>query len=124
MIYGIGIDLVEIERLREVIGKWGERFLGRIFTEGEIAYCKGKTDIYPSMAIRFAAKEALIKAVGGGAQVSFRDIEIISVDGGKPRLEVRGKLREFFDKEGIRGVHLSLSHEKDYGAACVVLERD
>lgn len=123
MIYGIGIDIVKVERMKQVVEKWGDRFLQKVFTEGEISYCYQKKEPFLSLAVRFAAKEALIKAIGSIDSVSLRDIEVINIDMGKPIIKVRGKLDEFFRKHMIKNVHLSLSHEHDYGIACVVLEK-
>jgi len=123
MIYGIGIDIVKIERMKIVVEKWGRRFLERVFTDGEISYCYEKKEPFLSLAVRFAAKEALIKAVGSIEYVSLRDIEVVNVEAGKPLLRVRGKLGDFFQEQLIKNVHLSLSHEHEYGIACVVLEQ-
>lgn len=123
MIYGIGIDLVKIQRMKEVVEKWGQRFLERVFTKGEIAYCYEKKEPYLSLAVRFAAKEALIKAIGSAVPVSLTDIEVMNVETGKPLLKINGKLEEFFQEKSIIHVHLSLSHEHEYGVACVVLEQ-
>jgi holo-[acyl-carrier protein] synthase len=123
MIYGIGIDLVKVERVRQVVERWGGKFLEKVYSADEVAYCYRRKDPYLSLAVRFAAKEALIKAVG--APVSMRDIEVVSgPGGGKPALKAGGKLKAFLDNLNISSAHLSLSHEKDYGLACVVLERD
>ena len=123
MIYGIGIDIVKIERMREASERWGRRFLERVFTESEISYCLEKKDPYLSFAVRFAAKEALIKAIGSEIPVSMREMEVVNFGGGKPEIKTSGRLREFFGEKGIAFAHLSLSHEKEYGVACVVLER-
>lgn len=122
MIYGIGIDIVRIERMRTVVERWGQRFLKRVFTKNEISYCYEKKEPYLSLSVRFAAKEALVKAVGSGAPVSLTDIEVMNMDSGKPLIKVNGKLKEFFNVNSIKNAHLSLSHEHDYGVACVVLE--
>jgi holo-[acyl-carrier protein] synthase len=122
MIYGIGIDIVKIERMRTVVEKWGQRFLKRVFTKDEISYCYEKKEPYLSLAVRFAAKEALVKAVGSAAPVSLTDIEVMNMDSGKPLIKVNGKLKDFFNVKSIKNAHLSLSHEHDYGVACVVLE--
>jgi holo-[acyl-carrier protein] synthase len=124
MIYGIGIDIVKIERMRTVVKKWGQRFLQRVFTKSEISYCYYKKEPYLSLAVRFAAKEALVKAVGSAAPVSLTDIEVMNMDSGKPLIKVNGKLKEFFDEKSIKKAHLSLSHEHEYGIACVILECD
>jgi holo-[acyl-carrier protein] synthase len=123
MIYGVGIDLVRIERMKNVVEKWGKRFLKRVFTKGEISYCYEKKEPYLSLAVRFAAKEALVKAIGSAIPVSLTDIEVINVDTGRPFLKVNGRIEDFFKENLIRKAHLSLSHEHDYGVACVVLEQ-
>jgi len=124
MIYGIGIDIVKIKRMRDVVEKWGQRFLERVFTESEISYCYEKREPYLSLAVRFAAKEALIKAIGSAVPVSLTDIEVINVETGRPFLKVNGKLEGFFKEKLIRRAHLSLSHEHEYGVACVILESE
>ncbi|MDH5202989.1 MAG: holo-ACP synthase [Nitrospirota bacterium] len=123
MIYGIGIDLVKIARMKEVVQKWGRKFLERVFTKEEISYCYEKKNPYLSLAVRFAAKEALIKAIGSAIPVSYTDIEVINVEAGRPILKVNGKLEDFFKENSIKRTHLSLSHEHEYGVACVVLEQ-
>jgi len=123
MIYGIGIDIVKIERMKIAVSRWNRKFLDRIFTENEILYAYKKKDPYLSLSVRFAAKEALIKAVGSSAPVSFKEIEILNREGGRPFINVTGRLRTFFDKNTIRCTHVSLSHEQEYGVACVVLEQ-
>ena len=123
MIYGIGIDLIKIERMREAADKWGRKFLERIFTESEIKYCYERKEHYLSLAVRFAAKEALIKAIGSEVFVPLTDIEIMNFENGKPLIKAKGKLEEFFREKSIKHCHLSLSHEKEFGIACVVLER-
>lgn len=122
MIYGVGIDIVKIERMRDVVKKWGQRFLKRVFTENEISYCYDKKEPYLSLAVRFAAKEALVKATGSAIPVSLKDIEVMNMENGKPLIKIDGRLREFFNKESIKKAHLSLSHEHEYGIALVVLE--
>ena len=123
MIYGVGIDLVKIDRMKEVVEKWGQRFLERVFTAGEISYCYEKKNPYLSLSVRFAAKEALIKAIGSAGPVALTDIEVINVDTGKPFLKINGRLEVFLKEKSIRRAHLSLSHEHEYGVACVVLEQ-
>lgn len=122
MIKGVGVDLVSIERLTEAVKRWDARFLERVYTERERKYCFGKRNPYLSLAVRFAAKEALIKAVGREFPVSFRDVEITNNPSGRPFINARGALKDNFDRNGIHSAHLSLSHEREYGVACVVLE--
>lgn len=123
MIYGIGIDIVQVARIRAAVGKWGDRFLRRVFTEKEIAYCLGKKDPYPSLSARFAAKEALVKAAGSRFSSPWTDIEISNDPRGKPLIHAWGGLGEMFERNSLR-VHISLSHEREYSIACVVLEKD
>ncbi len=123
MIYGVGIDIVKIERIKKVVEKWGKKFLDRVFTESELSYSYKKKDPYLSLAGRFAAKEAFIKAIGPVALISLTDIEVVNVETGKPILKVRGRIEDFFNKKLIKRVHLTLSHEHEYGIACVILEQ-
>jgi phosphopantetheine--protein transferase-like protein len=123
MIYGIGIDIVKINRIREVVEKWGQRFLDRVFTAREISYCFAKTPPYLSLAVRFAAKEAFIKAIGSEIPLVFTDIEVVNMENGKPFLQLSAKLEDFVQIKQIRKTHLSLSHEHEYGIACVILEQ-
>ena len=122
MIYGIGIDIVKIQRMRDAHKKWGRKFFERFLTDNEIAYCYEKKEPYPSISVRFAAKEALIKAIGSEVHVNMKDVEIVNSENGRPSIKVRGRLEKFFNQKGIRSCHLSLSHEKEYGVACVALE--
>lgn len=122
MIYGIGIDIVKIQRMKDASEKWGKKFFEKILTEYEISYCFGRSDPYPSLAVRFAAKEALIKAIGAEIAVNMKDVEIVNNEKGRPTIQVKGKLEEFFRDRAIKHCHLSLSHEKEFGVACVVLE--
>ncbi|MFZ5907232.1 MAG: holo-ACP synthase [Nitrospirota bacterium] len=123
MIYGIGIDMVRVRRIQGAVEKWGERFLQRIFTGDEIAYCYARKNPYLPLSARFAAKEAFIKAAGSRIGVTFSDIEVTNNDAGQPFLRLKGTLQEFLRKNSIAKVHLSLSHEQEYAVACVVLER-
>lgn len=124
MIFGIGIDIIKVERMREVVERWGERFLRRVFTENEIAYCYEKKNPFLSLAVRFAAKEAFIKAAGSGMAVSLTDIEVLNNDNGRPSIAIKGKLLEVFGEKSVFGTHLSLSHEKEFGVACVVIDKE
>ncbi|HXX80715.1 MAG TPA: holo-ACP synthase [Thermodesulfovibrionales bacterium] len=122
MIYGIGTDIVKVERMKEVVEKWGEKFLQRVFTPHEIAYCHHKYDPFPSLSVRFAAKEAVIKASGSWVSIPLVDIEVVNDERGNPTIQPRGALEVFFRDSALSKVHLSLSHEKEYGIAFVVLE--
>ena len=122
---GLGIDVVEIDRLRRAVERHGERFLRRIFTRDEIAYCARRQDPTPSLAARFAAKEALLKALGTGLRqhMRWRDIEVCRDDLGKPSLRLYGYLQERCVTEGIQHIHLSLAHSATCAMAQVILER-
>jgi holo-[acyl-carrier protein] synthase len=123
MIYGIGIDMVKIDRMKGAVERWGDRFLRRVFTENEIAYSYEKKEPFLSLSVRFAAKEAFIKAIGSEIPVALTDIEVMNYGSGRPFIEVKGGLRTFFEERSIRCAHLSLSHEREYGVACVVVEK-
>ncbi|MBM3319214.1 MAG: holo-ACP synthase [Candidatus Eisenbacteria bacterium] len=123
MIAGIGMDMVLIERMRRAIDRFGDRFLRRVFTEGEIAYCRTKRDPVPSFAARFAAKEAAMKALGTGVSrgVFFRHVEVSRRRGEGPRVLFHGGARRRADLLDVAASHLTLTHEKNIAAAFVVL---
>ena len=122
MIVGIGTDIVEIERIRGASEKWGKRFLRKIFTEREIAYCYKKKDPFTHLAVRFAAKEAVVKALSSllVKRYALQDIEILNHHTGKPFINLLGNLKESFQDKFI--IHLTLTHERNYAVATVVLE--
>ena len=125
MIVGTGIDIAEVPRIREAIERHGERFLKRIFTEGEIQYCASKANRVERYAARFAAKEAAMKAIGTGWNhgVRWRDIEVARKPGGRPMLLLHGKAAEFAAKLGATNVALSLTHTAEQAFAQVILEK-
>ena len=124
MIYGIGVDLVEIDRMERAITRSGPRLVERLYTADERAYCGAKRFPYPCFAARFACKEAFLKALGTGLRkhMRWRDIEVRRDPLGKPFLQLYGYLRERCADAGIRHVHLSLSHSAGHAIAQVVLE--
>jgi len=124
MITGIGIDIIENNRVRKVM-EANPVFKETIFTEKEIAYCEKKADSALSYAARFAAKEAFMKALGTGwnHEVSWIEIETIIEDDNSPKLNIMGKTLLAMQSRNIASCFLSISHEKDYSVACVVLER-
>jgi holo-[acyl-carrier protein] synthase len=125
MIYGIGIDLVENERLEKIIAKWGATFLQRVFSDGEIEYCGRHAQSSLHYGARFAAKESFLKAlgIGLGMGVKLREIEVVHNKDGKPDLALRGEAAVQIKKRDIAKVHLSLTHTKDYATAIVLLEK-
>jgi holo-[acyl-carrier protein] synthase len=124
MIVGTGIDIAEVPRIAESIERFGDRFLRRVFTEGEIRYCESKANRSERYAARFAAKEAAMKALGTGWShgVRWRDVEICRHPGGRPTIQFHGKAAEFAAKLGAVHVALSLSHTAAQAIAQVILE--
>jgi len=123
-IFGIGIDLVQVERLEAALTRWGERFENRVFTTREIASCERGKGRAACLALRFAAKEAFVKALGLGmrAPVLWRDIEVVNNDLGKPEIVLSNRACEYCRQIGIFAWHLSLTDDGRYGAAVVLLE--
>jgi holo-[acyl-carrier protein] synthase len=124
MIVGTGIDMTEVPRIAASIARFGERFLHRIFTENEIRYCDSKANRIERYAARFAAKEAAMKAIGTGWNhgVSWRDVEVSRMPGGRPTIAFHGKAAEFAAKLGVKQVALSLTHTAQHAIAQVILE--
>lgn len=121
MIRGIGIDVVEKERLERVVERWGDRFLTRIFSAEELHLCSRKGDRIGAFAARFAAKEAILKALGTGwtGEIRWQDMEILNSKNGAPQIRLSGKVAELV---AGRTLHISLSHERSVAAAFAVLE--
>jgi holo-[acyl-carrier protein] synthase len=121
VIRGIGVDIIEIHRIEGAIRDGGERFLDKLFTAGEIAYCSGKRFAAQHYAARFAAKEALSKALATGWAGAFRwrDVEIMNDPSGRPRVLLHGSLR---DTLAPTTLHVSLSHSDSHVVAMVVIE--
>ncbi len=124
MIVGLGIDLIELIRVRGAVEHFGDRFLRRVYTDEEIAYCRGKADPVPSLAGRFAVKEAAMKALGTGYArgVWFRSIEVARKPAEAPGVVFHGGARTRADDMGVTNIFVSLTHEKGMAAAVVVLE--
>ena len=124
MIVGTGIDIAEVPRIRKSIERFGQRFLERIFTAGEIRYCDSKANRVERYAARFAAKEAAMKALGTGWNhgVRWRDCEVVRAPGGRPTIVFHGKASEFAAKLGVKNAALSLTHTSEQAFAQVILE--
>jgi holo-[acyl-carrier protein] synthase len=124
MIVGSGIDLVEIGRIQRSIDRYGQRFLDRVYTAAEQAYCLRKRKSAESFAARFAAKEAGAKALGTGIShgVNWLEIEVTREPGGRPTLQLHGRAAEFAARLGARRAALSLTHTDELAMASVVLE--
>lgn len=122
MIIGIGTDIIEINRIKEAL-QTNIKLSERLFTSDELDYCQRKSNSFESFAARFAAKEALTKALGTGFRdYSWVDIEVIRDELGKPGILLRGTALAKAEELGVKNIHLSLSHGKDYATAMVVLE--
>ena len=124
MIVGTGIDIAEGPRIRQSIERFGQRFLQRIYTPGEIRYCDSKANRVERYAARFAAKEAAMKALGTGWNhgVRWRDCEVVRMPGGLPTMSFHGKAGEFAAKLGVKNAALSISHTQEQAIAQVILE--
>ena len=127
MICGVGIDLIEVDRIKKQLEKSSDRFCQSLFSEKEIAYCRrgANTRIQARhFAGRFAAKEAFFKAIGTGLREGFawKDVEVLNNAMGRPELHLKNMAKETVDKLGITNVQLSISHGRDMAAAFVILE--
>jgi len=121
-IIGIGIDLVRISRLQAAEKRWGHRFMDRVFTPQEIAYAREHKFPHPHLAGQFAAKEAVLKAIGTGwaGGCRWKDIEVAHEPSGAPRVILAGKVREITSQKGVERVFLSITHDHDYAIAQVL----
>ena len=124
MIKGIGIDLVDLERLRQVLERHGARFLDRVLTAAEREFCDRQHDPIPHVAARFAAKEAALKALGTGlaAGIRWTDLEVERRENGAPLLRMRGEAERIAQERGAGSAYVSLTHDRHSAAAVVVLE--
>ncbi len=123
MILGIGIDLVEMERIRRIVAHYGDRFLNRIFTHLEVQFAVSRADPVIHLAALFAAKEAASKALGTGIRgISWKEIEVRHKESGKPYLVFHGRARKRFETMGGVRSYLSISHEKTHTIAIVIIE--
>ncbi len=114
----VGVDIIEIERVEAALGRFGERFLRRLYTPEEVAFCRGRAH---ELAARFAAKEAVMKALGTGARgVAWREIEVLPNHRGKPLVYLYGRAKERAERIGLEGLDVSLSHSREYAVAFVV----
>lgn len=122
-VFGIGIDVVEVGRIASSLDEFGERFAARIFTPKEREYCQSKARPELHFAARFAAKEAVAKALGTGigSEVGWLDLEITRGENGEPILELAGRAKEFCASREIVEIKISLTHARDYAAANAIV---
>ena len=117
-----GVDIIEIPRIKKTLDRYGERFLKRIFTPDEIAYCRGRS---PNLAGRFAAKEATMKALGTGVRgVGWKDIEVIRAESGAPSVKLHGRAKARAEMLQVSELSLSISHSREVAVAFVVAQRE
>jgi holo-[acyl-carrier protein] synthase len=124
MILGTGVDIVKIDRIEHLIARWGTLFLARVFTEKEIQWCRQRARPASCFALRFAAKEAFLKAIGWGLQSGIRwtDVEVERDPRGKPFLSFQRRVKEIVETQKIQRVHLTLSDEPPFALAHVIIE--
>ena len=120
MVNSLGIDIVEVKRVKRLVDRWGDRFLHRVFTPWEIAYCKSKSSPEQSLAARFAAKEAILKAIGTGLSQGIRwtSMEIVNDKNGAPSVKLGKRIK---DKIKNKKILISMSHTKEYAVAQAIL---
>jgi holo-[acyl-carrier protein] synthase len=118
LMYQVGVDLIEIDRIEAAAARWGERFIKRVYTEAERDHCR---DRIPELAARFAAKEAVMKALGTGIKgVGWREIEVLPDPDGKPLVYLYGGARRKAEELGLGEIAISLSHSRDYALASAI----
>mgnify|MGYP002640035727 CR=1 FL=1 len=125
MIYGTGIDIIEVERIKKSLGKYSPRFENKVFTDKEIDYCQSQADPAKHFAARFAVKEAVSKSLGTGISkdVGFKDIEVVNQVSGKPLVIMNGQGKKLFEKLNLKFIHISISHDKHYAIAHAIAEQ-
>lgn len=124
MIVGIGIDIIKVERLEKAIGRHGERFTKRVFTNSELVYCSGKKTRYESLAARFSVKEAAFKALGRGWDEcgGFTSVEVVSDSNRRPSIVFHGKAKHYAESLNVSNAFVTITHDSGIAAAVVVLE--
>ena len=125
MIVGVGIDTVLNKRMKDMLLKWAEKVEDRVFTEEELEYSKNKGETHVHLAARFAAKEALFKALGKGLSdgMTWNDVMVKNDESGKPHIVLRDRAKEIADSMKVKTIHLSLTHSDHASIAVVILER-
>lgn len=124
MILGTGVDLAEVDRIRQSVERFGDRFVTRIYTDREIAYVERKANRFERYAARFAAKEAGMKALGTGWHrgIHWKDFEVINLPSGRPTLLLHGQAEKIAAQIGVKSIQLSLTHTSHDGLAFVIFE--
>ena len=124
MIVGTGVDITEVGRVAEAVERFGQRFLRRVFTPAEVAYCSSKRNKIERLAARFAAKEAALKALGTGLRhgITWQQVEVRRQPGSRPTIAFSGVAAQYAARLGVKHVSLSLSHTAEQAIAMVILE--
>ncbi len=126
MIIGVGVDIVEISRIKSAVSRWKEAFLKRIFTENEIQYSQNKKFVYQHLAARFAAKEAVLKAIGDASiqRIEWHNVEVLNDEFGKPYIRLSGEAKKVKEDKNITDIIISMSHTHKVAVANAILIKD
>ena len=125
MIFGTGIDIIEVDRIKNSIQKYSNRFKKKIFTQKEIDYCHSQADPVKHFAARFTVKEAVLKCFGTGMTggILWKDIEVDKLNSGQPVLNLYGNGKKLFHQLNLKHIHISITHDKTYAAAHAIAEK-
>jgi len=125
MIFGTGIDIIEVDRIKNSIQKYSDRFKKKIFTQKEIDYCHSQADPAKHFAARFTVKEAVLKCFGTGMTggILWKDIEVGKLNSGQPVLNLHGNGKKLFNQLNLKHIHISITHDKTYAAAHAIAEK-
>ena len=125
MIFGTGIDIIEVDRIKNSIQKYSARFEKKIFTQKEIDYCHSQADPAKHFAARFTVKEAVLKCFGTGMTggILWKDIEVDKLNSGQPVLNLHGNGKKLFNQLNLKHIHVSITHDKTYAAAHAIAEK-
>jgi len=125
MIFGTGIDIIEVNRIKNSIQKYSDRFKKKIFTQKEIDYCHSQADPAKHFAARFTVKEAVLKCFGTGMTggILWKDIEVDKLKSGQPVLNLHGNGKKLFNQLNLKHIHVSITHDKTYAAAQAIAEK-
>jgi len=125
MIFGTGIDIIEVDRIKNSIQKYSDRFKKKIFTQKEIDYCHSQADPAKHFAARFTVKEAVLNCFGTGMTggILWKDIEVDKMNSGQPVLNLHGNGKKLFNQLNLKHIHVSITHDKTYAAAHAIAEK-
>jgi len=125
MIFGTGIDIIEVDRIKNSIQKYSDRFKKKIFTQKEIDYCHSQADPAKHFAARFTVKEAVLKCFGTGLTggILWKDIEVGKLNSGQPVLNLHGNGKKLFNQLNLKHIHISITHDKTYAVAHAIAEK-